>query len=87
MSKITLHELEHRIKVCEENISEIYAKINKTDNNLVATTTSLNSVLSTLGQLKGSVDALKSRPATMWDKFMYALIGALASGIVATFLQ
>ncbi len=87
MSKITLHELEHRIKVCEENISEIYAKINKTDNNLVATTTSLNSVLSTLGQLKGSVDALKARPATMWDKLMFALIGALASGIVATFIQ
>lgn len=87
MSEITLHELEHRIKVCEENISEIYAKINKTDNNLVATTTTLNSVLSTLGEVKGSVDALKSRPATMWDKFIYALLGALASGIVAAFIK
>lgn len=83
MADITLSELERRIQVCEDNISEIYSKINKTDNNLVATTTMLNSVLSTLGELKGSVDALKQRPATMWDKLLYALIGAVVSGVVA----
>ena len=83
MSDFTLADLERRIVVCEESINEIYGKINKTDNNLVATTTTLNCVLSSLGELKASVDALKQRPANMWDKVLYALLGAIVSGIVA----
>ena len=50
--------------------------------NLVATTTTLNSVLATLGELKGAVESLKARPATMWDKLIYAVIGAAGAAII-----
>lgn len=85
MSEVTLSEIERRLGVCEKNIKELSDKIINTDNNLVATTTTLNSVLTTLGELKGSVDALKARPATMWDKLIYAVIGAVGAAVI-TFL-
>ena len=52
------------------------------NSNLVATTTTLNSVLATLGELKGAVESLKARPATMWDKLVYAVIGAAGAAII-----
>lgn len=82
MSEVTLSEIERRLGVCEKNIKELSDKIINTDNNLVATTTTLNSVLTTLGELKGSVDALKARPATMWDKLIYGIIGAVGATII-----
>ena len=48
----------------------------------MATTTTLNSVLATLGELKGAVESLKARPATMWDKLIYAVIGAAAAAAI-----
>lgn len=48
----------------------------------MATTTTLNSVLATLGELKGAVESLKARPATMWDKLIYAVIGAAGAAII-----
>lgn len=86
MSEITLAEVERRICGCEESIKELYSKANKTDHNLVATTTTLNNVLETLGELKAAVEALKSRPATLWDKLIAALIGGLVTGFVTFML-
>lgn len=83
MANFTLEDLERRITVCEENINELYGKINSTSQDLVSTTTTLNCVLSSIGELKASVDALKQRPANMWDKVMYAVIGAIVSAIIA----
>lgn len=52
----------------------------------MATTTTLNSVLTTLGELKAAVEALKSRPATMWDKLIYAVIGAAGAALITYFI-
>ena len=71
------------VRWCLEDISE---KLVATDNNLVATTTTLNSVLTTLGELKAAVEALKSRPATMWDKLIYAIIGAAGAALITYFI-
>ena len=85
MSEVTLSEIERRLSVCEQAVKDLSDKITATDHNLVVTTTTLNSVLATLGELKGAVESLKARPATMWDKLIYAVIGAaVAAGI--TFL-
>ena len=82
MSEVTLSEIERRLAVCEQAVKDLSDKITATDHNLVATTTTLNSVLATLGELKGAVESLKARPATMWDKLIYAVIGAAGAAII-----
>lgn len=79
MSEITLTELEHRLIQAEENIKELFGKYNGIDKSLVATTTTLNNLLALVGELKAAIEALKSRPSNLWDKLVYALIGAAAS--------
>ena len=49
MSEVTLSEIERRLAVCEQAVKDLSDKITATDHNLVATTTTLNSVLATLG--------------------------------------
>ena len=88
MSEVTLSEIERRLAVCEQAVKDLSDKITATDHNLAATTTTLNSVLATLGELKGAVESLKARPATMWDKLVYAVIGAaVAAGITSNTVQ
>lgn len=83
MSEITLTELEHRLIQAEENIKELFGKYNGIDKSLVATTTTLNNLLALVGELKAAIDALKSRPSTLWDKLIFALLGAAASAAAA----
>ena len=82
MSEISLTEIEHRLNRAEENISELYSKYNGVDKNLVAVTTTLNNLLTLVGELKASVEALKARPSTMWDKAVFAVIGAVVSALI-----
>ena len=86
MAEMTMDEVERRLTDCEENIKELYGKNNQNERDLVATTTTLNNVMEKLGELKASVEAIKNRPATLWDKLIAALIGAAASGFVTYFL-
>ncbi len=87
MSEITLTEIEHRLDKAEENISELYAKYNGVDKNLVAVTTTLNNLLTLVGELKAAVEALKARPAAWWDKLVFAFIGAAASAVIGYFAK
>ena len=82
MSEINLIEIEHRLIECENNIKELFGKVNGVDKSLVATTTTLNNLLALVGELKAAVESLKSRPAAWWDKAMFALIGAVVSAVV-----
>ncbi len=86
MSEITISEIEHRLIQAEENIKELFGKYNGIDKSLVATTTTLNNLLALVGELKAAIDALRSRPASFWDKLIFALIGAAASAAVAYFI-
>ena len=83
---VTLDEIERRVKACEENVKELFGKSNKTEHDLVAVTTTLNSVMETLGELKATVESLKSRPATLWDKLIAALIGGLVTYFITFML-
>ena len=82
MTEVTLPELTRRVEAVEENVKELYGKTNKTDHDLVAVTTTMNSIMETLGELKAAIESLKNRPATLWDKLIAALIGAAASGFI-----
>lgn len=83
MSEITLTEIEHRLIQAEENIKELFGKYNGIDKSLVATTTTLNSLLTLVGELKAAVEALRARPAALWDRLLFALIGAAVSAVAA----
>ena len=83
MSEITLTEIEHRLIQAEENIKELFGKYNGIDKSLVATTTTLNSLLTLVGELKAAVEALRARPAALWDRLLFALIGAAVSAAAA----
>lgn len=85
MTEISIIEIEHRLIQAEENIKELYAKYNGVDKNLVAVTTTLNNLLTLVGELKAAVEALRAKPSTMWDKFIFALLGAAASAIATYF--
>jgi len=87
VADITLTEIEHRLIKAEDDISELYAKYNGVDKNLVAVTTTLNNLLTLVGELKASVEALKARPATLWDKLIFAVLGASVSAIFALVIK
>lgn len=83
MSEISLTEIEHRLIQAEENIKELFGKYNGIDKSLVATTTTLNNLLALVGELKAAIEDLKSKPANLWDRMVFAIIGAAASAVVA----
>lgn len=87
MSEMTIAEIEHRLIAAEENIKELFGKVNGVDKTLVATTTTLNNLLSAVGELKGAIEALKARPAAWWDKLIFALIGAVVSAVATYFIK
>ena len=39
-------------------------------------------MLSRIDELDSAVESLKARPATMWDKLIYAVIGAAGAAII-----
>ena len=87
MSDLSLLEIEHRLQQDEENIKELFGKVNGVDKSLVATTTTLNNLLTLVGELKAAVESLKARPATWWDKAIFALIGAVISATVTYLIK
>ena len=77
--------LNHRIEAVEEDIKILYKKVNDVTLTQVQSVTKLDSMLVTLGELKESIEALKRRPGWLWDKIIFALIGALCGVLVSTF--
>ena len=71
-----------RLKKCEEDIKILYNKVNKSEVREKEIATKLDNVLLELGRVRESVDDLKARPGTFWNKFLYAIIGAGATALV-----
>lgn len=81
---MTLDEVvEHRLTQLEENVDTLFNKVNGFAVSQAATGAKLDSMLLTLGELKESVNRLSSRPVQFWDKFLLALLGAVATAIGA----
>ncbi len=80
---MTLEEVEHRLIKAEEDIETLFKSRNKLNEELATVTTKLDNILVTLGELKASVVQIQSRPGTMWDKLVFALIGAAATAFVS----
>ena len=72
---------EHRIRKLEEDVKTLYAKVNTFAVSSAELNTKLNSVLLTLGELKESINAVQQRPNRLWDKFLFAILTALGTGV------
>ena len=77
--------INHRIDAVEEDIKNLYKKINEVTMTQVQLVTKLDNMLVTLGELKESIETLKKRPGWLWDKFVVALIGAVCGVVVSMF--
>ena len=75
----------HRLDSIESDVKILYKKVNDVTLEQVTSSTKLDSMLVTLGELKESIETLKKRPGWIWDKVVVALIGALCGGLVSTF--
>ena len=84
---ISQEEIAHRLVKAEENIETLFKSRNQHNEELAAVTTKLDNILLTLGELKASVVQLQSRPGTMWDKLVFALIGAAATAFISFILK
>ncbi len=84
---ISQEEIAHRLVKAEENIETLFKSRNQHNEELAAVTTKLDNILVTLGELKASVVQLQSRPSTMWDKLVFALIGAAATAFISFVLK
>ena len=78
-----LEEIEHRLLKAEENIEALFKSRNQFNEELATVTTKLDNILVTLGELKASVVQIQSRPGTMWDKLIFAVVGAAATAFVS----
>lgn len=79
--------INHRLDTVEEDIKILYKKINEVTLTQVQSVTKLDSMLVTLGELKESIEALKRRPGTLWDKLIVAFMGAVCGAVVSLFLK
>ena len=78
--------INHRIDAVEEDIKNLYKKINEVTMTQVQLVTKLDSMLVTLGELKESIETLKKRPGWFWDRLVVALIGAICGVVVSLFV-
>lgn len=74
----------HRLDSIESDVKILYKKVNDVTLEQVTSSTKLDSMLITLGELKESIETLKKRPGWLWDKVVVALIGALCGVLVST---
>ena len=75
--------INHRIDAVEEDIKNLYKKINEVTMTQVQLVTKLDNMLVTLGELKESIETLKKRPGWLWDRLVVALIGAVCGVVVS----
>ena len=80
---LSIEEIEHRLIKAEDDIATLFGRTNEQTKELAEVTIKLDNILVTLGELKASLAQLQSRPGTMWDKLVFALIGAAATAFVS----
>lgn len=72
---------DHRLKILEDDVKILYGKVNTFAVNQAETNTKLDNLLVSIGELKESLADIKRRPSLLWDKLLFAIIGAVGSGV------
>lgn len=72
---------DHRLKTLEDDVKILYGKVNTFAVNQAETNLKLDNLLVSIGELKESITDIKRRPSLFWDKLIFAIIGAVGSGL------
>lgn len=72
---------DHRLKTLEDDVKILYGKANTFSVNQAETNLKLDNLLISIGELKESIAYIKRRPSIFWDKLLFAVIGAIGSGV------
>ena len=72
---------ERRITELENDVKILYGKANNFAVTQAQTNIKLDNLLISLDEVKDSISILKNRPSLLWDKLVFAIIGALGAGI------
>lgn len=82
---VTIEELERRLVVVENKLAECEERLRQSEIAREGLKNAVDSIMTTLAEIKNIVNELKSRPANRWEKLIEVLIGA-AVGAFITFL-
>lgn len=74
---------EHRISSLEDDVKILYGKTNSFAVSQAQANTKLDNMIQTLDEVKESLAQIQKRPSVLWDKFLFALVGAIGTGIGA----
>lgn len=77
---------EHRLKTLESNVRELSGKANAIAVRQAETNAKLDGLLLLVGELKESVDELRRRPSLLWDKLIFAAVGAAGTALGYAFI-
>ena len=79
MNEIELFE--HRVSELENSVKILYSKTNDFAVSQAQVNIKLDNLLICLDEVKDSISNLKNRPSLLWDKLIFAFIGAIGAGI------
>lgn len=75
--------LELRIEKLEKDSKELANNLMSITLEQVRSTTKLDTVLQSLGEVKNGLETLKKRPGVFWDKLIVALISATCGALIS----
>lgn len=78
--------LEMRVSKLEVESKELAGNLMSIALEQARSTTKLDTVLQSLGELKEGLDTLRKRPSQFWDKVIVALISAFCGALVSLIL-
>ena len=78
--------MEHRLSRTEGEVKILSDRINDFAVSQAAANTKLDSLLQTVGDLRGVVNRIKDRPAALWEKLVSGAVGAVAAGTAAALM-
>ena len=81
-----MEEIERRLADHEERLRRVEMSTSEFVTFREVINVKLDGISTNLTELRDAVIELRGRPAGLWDKLISALIGALATGIVAYFI-
>ena len=70
----------HRVNELESNVKILYGKANSFAVTQAQTNTKLDNLIDSLDEVKDCLSSINSRPSAIWDKLIFAFIGAIGAG-------
>lgn len=72
---------EHRLQTLENDVKSLYGKAQSFAVTEAQMNVKLDSLIESVDELKDRLSNISRRPLQLWDKLIFAFIGALGAGI------